>query len=391
MAVAPRTRPVRPEPNEFCAGLTDWLAANVGALAPYRARRAGSIEDAFAHDNVFHRLLGEAGWTLYGWPEEVGGWGGTAALRAILYEELAAAGLIIPEALSAGETIGPMLCTHAPHLAPREVGPFLRGERMWCQGFSEPDAGSDMASIRTRAVEDGDAFRINGQKTWVSFGHLADACGLLVRTGDIESRHRGLSILWVDMSLPGVTVRPIRAATGRNEFAELFFDDVVVPRECLVGELNGGWAVAMHLLQFERGMYGWMRQALMHTRLERAIAGAGEDAGRDTALAEAVGEAYLAGLSLRLRTGPTVGRLAGGAWLGPEISVDKLLLSTAEQAVLDVADRLLWPALEIGDDAADGEWRSEWFFTRAASIYGGAAEVQRDIVAEHLLNLPRGR
>jgi alkylation response protein AidB-like acyl-CoA dehydrogenase len=391
VALAPRTRPVRPEPDEFRAGLAGWLSANASGLAPYRARRAGSIEDAFTHDNVLHRMLSEAGWTLYGWPEEAGGWGGTAVLRAILYEELAAAGLIIPEALSAGETIGPMLCTHAPHLAAEELAPFLRGERMWCQGFSEPDAGSDMASIRTRATEDGDAFRINGQKTWVSFGHLADACGLLVRTGDVESRHRGLSILWVDMSLPGVTARPIRAASGRNEFAELFFDDVVVPRRGLVGELNGGWAVAMHLLQFERGMYGWMRQALMHTRLERATAGSAEGAAADTALAEAVGEAYLAVLSLRLRTRDTVLRLAEGAWLGPEISVDKLLLSTAEQAVLDAAGRLLWPAFEIGDQPADDDWRAEWFFTRAASIYGGAAEVQRDIVAEHLLGLPRSR
>jgi acyl-CoA dehydrogenase len=381
------------EPAGFRAGLSEWLSANISALAPFRSRRAGSIEAAFEHDNVLHRMLGDAGWTLYGWPEEVGGRGGTAVLRAILYEVLAGAGYIIPEALSAGETIGPMLCTHAPHLAAEEVGPFLRGERMWCQGFSEPDAGSDMAAIRTRAIEEGDSFRINGQKTWVSFGHLAGGCGLLVRTGDAESRHRGLSILWVDMSLPGVTARPIRAASGRNEFAELFFDDVVVPKRCLVGELNQGWAVAMHLLQFERGMYGWMRQALMHSRLEQALSsrdrGAGESA--DSALAEAVGEAYLAVLSLRLRTRGTVARLADGDWLGPEISVDKLLLSTAEQAVFDAASRLLSPTFEAGDDPADEDWRSEWFFSRAASIYGGAAEVQRDIVAEHLLGLPRSR
>jgi alkylation response protein AidB-like acyl-CoA dehydrogenase len=263
---------------------------------------------------------------------------------------------------------------------------------MWSQGFSEPDAGSDMASIRTRAVIDGDSFRINGQKTWVSFGHLADACGLLVRTGDVESRHRGLSILWVDMRLPGVTVRPIACASGRNEIAELFFDDVVVPRSCLVGELNGGWAVAMHLLQFERGMYGWIRQAWLHRRLEDAMRVSGVVGGDGVAGgAELVGDAFLAALSLRLRCRSTVERLAGGAFLGPEISVDKLLLSTAEQQVADTARRLLGPDFAVDDSPSAVDWRSEWFFSRATSIYGGAAEVQRDIVAEHLLGLPKGR
>jgi alkylation response protein AidB-like acyl-CoA dehydrogenase len=374
-------------PEEFRSALVAWLAANDERLAPYRARRPGPIEESFAHDNGLHRLLAEGGWTLWGWPEEAGGRGGTALLRAVLYDELVGAGYVIPEALNVLETIGPMLCTYAPHLARDEFPAFAAGDRMWSQGFSEPDAGSDMASVRTRAVIDGDTFRINGQKIWVSYGHLSDACGVLVRTGDVESRHRGLSILWVDMSLPGVTVRPIAAASGRNEFAEMFFDDVVVPRSCLVGELNGGWAVAMHLLQFERGMYGWIRQAWLHRRLE--------DAMRESPAAapqpDAVGDAFLAALSLRLRCRTTVERLAGGAFLGPEISVDKLLLSSAEQQVADTARELLWPSFAVDDEPAMAEWRTEWFFSRATSIYGGTAEVQRDIVAEHLLGLPKGR
>ncbi|MCA1841807.1 MAG: acyl-CoA dehydrogenase family protein, partial [Actinobacteria bacterium] len=216
-------------PAELRSAFVAWLADNRERLAPYRARRPGSIEESFAHDNGLHRLLAEGGWTLYGWPEEAGGRGGTALLRAVLYDELVGAGYVIPEALNVLETIGPMLCTYAPHLARHELPAFAAGDRMWSQGFSEPDAGSDMAQVRTRAVVDGDTFRLNGQKTWVSYGHLSDACGVLVRTGDVESRHRGLSILWVDMGLPGVTPRPIAAASGRNEFAELFFDDVVVP------------------------------------------------------------------------------------------------------------------------------------------------------------------
>lgn len=372
-------------PEEFRSALLDWLGSHAAELAPYRHRRAGSIEDAFAHDNGLHRMLARDGWTRYGWPEEVGGLGGGAVLRAVLYDDLAAAGYVIPEAFNVVETIGPMLCTYAPDVAREEFPPFAAGERMWCQGFSEPDAGSDMASIRTRAVDEGDCFRVNGQKTWVSFGHLAQACGLLVRTGDTESRHRGISILWVDMNHPGVTVRPIRAASGRNEFAELFFDDVLVPKACLVGGLNQGWAVAMHLLQFERGMYGWIRQSWLHSRLRETLEAAGPD---DAAL---VGDAYLAMLSLRLKCRDTVSRLAEGQFLGPEISVDKLLLSAAEQTMLDTARSLLWPAFEVDDSPSSEEWRADWFFTRAASIYGGAAEVQRDIVAEHLLGLPRAR
>lgn len=377
------------EPAEFRAAFVAWLQSNESALAPFRSRVPGSLEDAMAHDNQLHRLLAAGGWTLFGWPEEAGGRGGTSLLRAILYDELVLAGYIIPEAFNAGETIGPMLCTYAPHLARDELTAFTAGQRMWCQGFSEPDAGSDMASIRTRAVEDGDAFRINGQKIWVSFGHVADACGLLVRTGDTESRHRGLSILWVDMTLPGVTARPIEAASGRREFAEIFFDDVIVPRSCLVGELNGGWAVAMHLLQFERGMYGWIRQAWLHRRLEDALRSERlTGTGPSPAM---VGESFLAALSLRLRVRSTVERLADGAFLGPEISVDKLLLSAAEQQVFDAGRTLLGPAFAFDDDPDAADWRAEWFFSRSTSIYGGTAEVQRDIVAEHLLGLPKGR
>ena len=378
-------------PPEFRAGVLAWLAANTAALAPFRERRPGTIEDAFAHEQALVRILADAGWSRHGWPEDAGGLGGTAVLRAVLYDELAAAGYVIPEAFNILETIGPMLCTYAPHLARHELAAFLTGERLWCQGFSEPDAGSDLASLRTRAVEDGGVFVVNGQKTWVSFGHMAQACGLLVRTGPADSRHRGLSILWVDMGLPGVTARPIRAASGRNEFAELFFDDVVVPRACLVGGLNQGWAVAMHLLQFERGMYGWLRQAVMHRWLEEALEGVGDEVeiSPGSTAAEQVGNAYLAALSLRLQCRTTVRRLAAGEFLGPEISVDKLLLSAGEQSVLDTVRTLAWPAFEIDDSASSERWRADWFFTRAASIYGGSAEVQRDIVAEHLLGLPR--
>jgi alkylation response protein AidB-like acyl-CoA dehydrogenase len=192
-------------------------------------------------------------------------------------------------------------------------------------------------------------------------------------------------MLWIDLASPGVTVRPITAETGRNEFAELFFDDVLVPRDHLVGDLNGGWAVAMYLLQFERGMYAWQRQSWMHASLEQAMA----DASRLDGTESLIGGAYLALLALRLKCRDTVLRLAREENPGPGISVDKLLLSGAEQTILDTARTLLWPRLELDDGAAAQVWRSEWLFARAASIYGGAAEVQRDIVAERLVGLGR--
>jgi acyl-CoA dehydrogenase len=375
------------DPDAYATALNAWMESNAGELAPFCARNPGSIEDAFAHEARFLALLADGGWSRYGWPEDVGGLGGSAILRGVLYDELTRAGYVIPEAYLFFEVLAPTLVTYAPRLAASEFGPCLRGDVVWCQGFSEPDAGSDLASLRTRAVEDGDGFRVNGQKVWASFGTVAQRSAVLVRTGSPESRHRGLSMLWIDLATPGVTVRPISAETGRNEFAELFFDDVVVPRDHLIGELNGGWAVAMYLLQFERGMYAWQRQSWMHTRLEQAMA----EAVRLDGTESLIGGAYLALLALRLKCRDTVLRLAREENPGPGISVDKLLLSGAEQKILDTARTLLWPRLEFDDSDAAQVWRSEWLFARAASIYGGAAEVQRDIVAERLVGLGRAR
>lgn len=373
------------QPTAYADALRTWIQAHDAELEPFRARPATSLEAAFAHEAPLVRLLAESGWSLHGWPETVGGLGGSAVLRGILYDQLTLAGVMIPELYLVLETLGPMLTEYAPELAAREFPPSIRGDVVWGQGFSEPDAGSDLASLRTRAVDDGEVFRVNGQKTWTSFGSVAQKAAVLVRTGTPESRHRGISMLWIDLASPGVTVRPIRAETGRNEFAEIFFDDVVVPHENLIGPLDGGWGVAMYLLQFERGMYAWQRQAFLHARLESTIAEATSLDGR----AALIGSAYLATLALRLKCRGTVEALAAGENLGPAISVDKLLLSAAEQTVLDGARTILWPRIELADDDASSVWRSEWLFSRSASIYGGAAEVQRDIVADRLVGLGR--
>jgi hypothetical protein len=381
-----------PSSADYRAGLRAWFDEHEAELAAYRGLPPPSLEAAVEHELEFLRLLYRDGWSRWGWPTLQGGLGGSAALRGVLYDEIYAAGYQLPESYDILETIGPLLERHAPELARRHLPPFLAGDELWTQGFSEPGAGSDLASLRTRAeVVDG-GFRITGQKVWNGFAHLAQYGAMLVRTGTPESRHRGLSMLWVDMRAQGVLARPVRAASGRNDLCEIFFDGAFAPSEYLIGPLNGGWGVAMDMLQFERGMYAWQRQARLHTRLEQALGEGGlGSTGNANALAAVVGDAYLATFALRAKCRDTVERLANGENPGPEISIDKVLLSSAEQAVYDGVRELLFPRFELDGFEAASAWRGEWFYSRATSIYGGAVEVQRDIIGEKLLGLPKGR
>lgn len=340
-----------------------------------------------AHEHGLLRMLYHDGWTRWGWPREHGGLGGSLALRAVVYEEVFRAGYTLPEAYELSEVMGPVLVKYAPELACEYLPKFLAGDELWCQGFTEPDAGSDLASLRTRAVDEGDHFRVSGQKVYTGYAHLARWCALLARTGAPDSRHRGISMLWLDLETPGVTVRPLIAASGRDEFSEVFLEDALVPKSRLIGPLHGGWGVAMYMLQFERGMYAWLRQGLLHFHLERAL----KLAQPTPSAAAIVGEAYMALFALRAKCRETVLRLAADESPGPETSVDKVLLSTAEQTVFDAVRHLQWPALETGDSEDASALRIEWFYTRATTIFGGAVEVQRDIIAERLLGLPRSR
>jgi len=372
--------------DEHAAALRRWVREHADELDGFRVRPTGGLDAAVEHDRALQRLLFDAGWSRWGWPESVGGLGGTATLRAVLYDELAAADVEIPETFVLLETLGPVLVHYAPEIAARHLPALLAGTELWGQGFSEPEAGSDLASLRTRARIDETGFVLSGQKTWTTLGQFAQYAAVLARTG--AAGHRGLSLLWVDLGLPGVRVVPITAANGRAEFAEMFFDEVRVPRANLIGELDGGWGVAMYLLQFERGMYAWLRQAVLHRRLRETVAAAGD--ARSPAVHAAIGAAHLAVSTLRARSRVTVGRLAAGENPGPEISVDKILLSRAEHAVHDAVRRTRWPELALGDGPAAVALRDEWFYSRATSIFGGAVEVQRDIVAERVLRLPKG-
>jgi len=233
---------------------------------------------------------------------------------------------------------------------------------------------------------------INGQKIWTSYGAYADRMMMLARTGTVSDRHRGMVMLLVDLDSPGIERRPIALASGREELAEFFFTDVVVDMERLVGPVGSGWSVAMDLLQYERGGYAWMRMAIATNRLQELLRTTDVNPWNTERYALAgsvVGRAYLNLAALRARTSATLCRLTTGEVVGEQTSIDKVLLSTAEQDVFDACDALVGTEMLIGDDAAAKRWREEWWYSRAASIYGGAREIQDTIIADKMMKLPK--
>jgi alkylation response protein AidB-like acyl-CoA dehydrogenase len=372
--------------DDFEAALSD--AAD--ELAPLRTA-ALDVATELAHSRALMNWLFDGGWSRWGWPEEVGGVGGSPLIRCQILEQLALAGYHIPDHLLVLEVVGPAVVNHSPALAAERLPAALRGDELWSQGFSEPEAGSDLAALRTKAVDRGDGtYLINGQKIWTSYGAFADRIVLLARSGAVADRHRGLVMLLVDLDAAGVERRPIALASGREELAEVFFTDVVVDAERIIGTDGNGWAVAMDLLQYERGTYAWMRMATATAYLQQLLSTLDRDpAGPDPQTAAAIGRTYLNLAALRARTATTLRRLADHETVGPETSVDKLLLSTAEQDVLDTAMTLLGAEALLSDDDTAAGWRDRWWYSRAASIYGGAREVQYSIIADRILKLPR--
>jgi alkylation response protein AidB-like acyl-CoA dehydrogenase len=341
----------------------------------------------------------EAGYVGRAWPQEFGGGGAPAAEQIIIDQELAAAGAPEFANVVGLDVLGPSLLRFgSDEQRRRYIPPILAAEEIWCQGFSEPDAGSDLASLRTRADERGDRFVVSGQKTWVSWGQFARWCGVLARTHDAGPKHRGISMLIVDMRSPGVELRPMTQITGHAEFCELFLDDVVVPRENLLGGLGDGWKIAMHTLGHERGTAALPRQVKLRTWLDRAVRVAAEravdgeplidDPGAQVALARAL----VAVEVLRHHAYRTVGEFLSGGAVGPDSSSVKLLMAEAEQRLAATALELLGPTIEHAEPGAadeDGFWQETYLYSRAASVYGGTQQIQRDIIADRVLALPK--
>ncbi len=371
---------------EFRSSLDAWLDEHAAVLTPGPGT-AETLDGQMDHLALVKRLTYEAGWMRWGWPQRVGGFGGSTLLRAYLGEALTSRDLVEPGIYSMTEVLAPTMIDYAvPELAAVMVPRLLRGDETWCQGFSEPSTGSNLAALTCRATRDGDVWRVTGQKVWTSLAQYADRCVLLTRTGTVESAHRGITALFVDMDSPGIDVRPIETMHGAPEFSEVFFDGVVVPAGRTLGQENQGWAVAMDLLPFERSTALWHRAAYLHRRLQGLLEAVPPDALDPSALGEVAQLLY----ALRARSRSTQHRLARGEHLGAETSVDKVLVATAEQAVFDLVADGLGAAVTGGDDPASDRWRREFLYSRAATIYGGTAEVQRNIIARRLLDLGTG-
>ncbi|MFL6206620.1 MAG: acyl-CoA dehydrogenase family protein [Acidimicrobiales bacterium] len=371
---------------EFAAGLDAWLDDNAAALAP--AGAGETLDAEMAHLSTVKRLTFDAGWMRWGWPERVGGLGGSTLLRGYLGEALTGRGFVEPGIYSLTEVLAPTMIDYArPELAAEMVPRLLRGDETWCQGFSEPGTGSNLAALTCAAARVDDAWCVNGQKVWTSLAQYAQRCVLLTRTGAADSAHRGITALFVDMDTPGITVRPIVTIHGRAEFCEVFFDDVLVPVDRQLGDEGQGWAVAMDLLPFERSTALWHRGAYLQRTLEELLRSAADGALR----ADEVGEAFQQLFALRARSRHTQHRMAAGEKLGPETSVDKILLATLEQQIFDLALDGLADDVLVGDAPVSEQWRSRYLYSRAATIYGGSAEIQRNIVARRLLDLGADR
>src|SRR6201993_13846 len=306
-----------------------------------------------------------AGYVGRAWPREFGGAGRPAVEQIIVDQELAAAGA--PELVNVVglDVLGPSLLRFGNDAQRRRhVRSILSAQDIWCQGFSEPDAGSDLASLRTRAVEHEDCFVISGQKTWVSWGQFARWCGVLARTEDLtpgRPAHRGISMLIVDMQAPGVEIRPMTQITRHAEFCELFLDSVAVPKENLLGERGDGWKIAMYTLGHERGTAALPRQVKLRTWLDRLIRTAAERRLDDRALLDdpqaqvALAQAMIGIEVLRHHAYRTVGEFLSGGAVGPESSSVKLLMAEAEQRLAATAGELLGPTLQHSDPSGHAE------------------------------------
>lgn len=374
--------------DDFRRELRAWLDEHADELRP-GFDPPGTLDEQVALMQRTKARLYDAGWMRWGWPERVGGLGGSPMLRTELGAELARRGLADPGLFSLVEVLAPTLIDFAPSgLAVEVVGRLLDGSEMWCQGFSEPGTGSDLAALRCRADPLGDratadTWVLNGQKVWTSLAQFSDRCVLLARTGTVESRHRGITAFFVDMDTPGIAVRPIEMINGVSEFCEVFFDDVRVPADRILGAVDEGWAVAMSILPYERSSCFWQRIAYLYERLDRLM----EHMPTDDHSPAVLGRAFLQLHAVRSRSRLTQHRLGAGEVLGAETSIDKILVAAGEQAVYAAARRLLPTVVELDDSAAGDEWRAEYLYARAATIYGGTAEIQRNIVARRLLDL----
>jgi len=389
---------LNPSELKFRDELRAWLGTNVPK--DWDAKRDQSMHQRFDFLKRWQRTMYEAGWAGISWPREYGGRGASLMEQVIFWQELALAGAPpLANVLGVG-LVGPTLITFGTEAQKkRYLSKILSAEEIWCQGFSEPDAGSDLANVRCEArLEDGH-YIVNGQKVWNSYGWAADWCQLVVRTDPAAAKHRGITVLLVDMKSQGVDVRPLRQMTGETEFNEIFFHDVRVPQENLVGKINEGWEVAMGTLMHERGTLGAGMQVIYRRNMDRLIELAGvmerngRKAGDDPVIRQKLAQCYAEIEIMRWNQMRAFSRITATGVPGPEGSIQKIFWSELNQRFQQVAQELLGPygQLEAGDPLAvdNGSWAYGYLRARGNTIEAGTSEIQRNIIGHFVLGLPK--
>lgn len=385
------------EEESFRRELRTWLAANADHDG---AREFASLDEEVRVLVAWQKRLHGGGWVGVHWPREYGGRGASIVENYILQEEMARAQA--PELIGriGINLVGPTLIAHgSEEQKVRHLPDILAANQIWCQLFSEPNAGSDLAALRCRAEKVGDSFVVNGQKTWTSYAQFADWGILLARTDTAAAKAQGISFLIVDMKSPGVTVRPLRQMTGSEEFNEVFLEDVRVPAGNLVGELNRGWQIAQTTLSHERGTSP--RQLVIHRILLDALLALAHDTRRgggtaadDPVIRQKIAAIYTDVEIFKLHNWRTLTQVRRQGKPGPESSLVKLFWSEMSQRLHDIAMDILGArgTCQTGDPLAvwNGRWQRSYQYYRAATIFAGTSEVQRNIIAQRVLGLPRG-
>ncbi len=384
----------------FRQELRSWLAAHLPAdYDPDKFAWEMDTEERFRLQMAWHRKLHQGGWVGIHWPKEYGGRGATLIEQLIFHEELERAHAPHPANVLGLIMAGPVIMHWGTEEQKKRYLPkILSGEELWCEGLSEPGSGSDLASLQTRAIEDGDSFVINGQKVWTSWAHRAQFCQLFVRTDPDAPKHKGMACLLVDMKTPGITVQPLVQITGDAEFNEVFFEDVRIPKANLLGPKDQGWQVLVTTLMFERSGIGF--DLPVDTTLQQLIALGqrlrinGQPATTDPAVRQKLAQFSIEGKAIRYNVLRHLTRRLKGNPPGPEGSIGKLAGSELGLRMAVFATELLGAYAPLMPDSpfavAQGRWARTALGARALTIAGGTSEVQRNIVGERVLGLPKG-
>ncbi|OBG65975.1 MULTISPECIES: acyl-CoA dehydrogenase family protein [unclassified Mycobacterium] len=373
------------EVEQFRTELRDWLAANLTDELVAARRPAGRDDAAIEMLRAWSATMAEAGWAAVSWPREYGGRGATVLEQLVYTEETTRARAPMPLNVIGLNNIAPAIMQYGTESQKRTLLPrMMRADDIWCQGMSEPEAGSDLAALRTRAVRDGDDFVVSGQKIWTSLGHRADWCQLYVRTDPDAPKHKGISCLIVDMSLPGIEARPLVTLNGEADFAEVFFHDVRVPADALLGPLNAGWQVATTTLSHERAGAARL-YAEMQVRLEELV---DDIAAHTDALDDAVTLRRLGEIALRIKYLEVLcqrsisATLHGGDAFG-SASLAKTVWGEIGQDMAALAFDVL------GTRGAGAPWANYRLTSRSLTIAGGTSQINKNITAQRVLGLPR--